>query len=125
MDLELKNQIALVTASSGGIGLAIATRLAAEGAKTIVNGRSESSVEKGLAQIRKAVPDASLIGMAADNGTAEGVTQTINALPDVDILTNNLGVFEAISEVLSPPEARSWWYLATTIQPELALAARS
>lgn len=96
MDLHIKNQTALVTASTGGIGRAIATRLAAEGATTIVNGRSESTVEQVIAEIRETVPDANLIGLAADDGTADGVAKTIKEHPIVDILVNNLGIFEAV-----------------------------
>ncbi|CAL1124907.1 unnamed protein product [Cladocopium goreaui] len=96
MDLQLKNKTALVTASTGGIGLAIAKQLAAEGATTIVNGRSEASVEDGISRIQKNVPDADLIGLAADNGTVTGIEQTIDRHPDVDIVVNNLGIFEAV-----------------------------
>src|SRR6476620_1912723 len=73
MNLQLESQLAFVTASSGGIGLKIATTLAREGATVIVNGRSASSVDSAVAEIRKVVPDARLESLAADNGTAEGV----------------------------------------------------
>jgi len=96
MDLNLNNKTALVTASTGGIGLAIATRLAAEGAKTIVNGRSESSVNKAIETIRESNPDADVVGLVADNGTVEGIAQTIAEHPQLDILVNNLGIFEAV-----------------------------
>jgi 3-oxoacyl-[acyl-carrier protein] reductase len=96
MNLRLESQLALVTASSGGIGLKIATTLAREGATVIVNGRSASSVEAAIADIRKVVPDAGLEGLAADNGTAEGVTETIRRFPRVDVLVNNLGIYEAV-----------------------------
>jgi 3-oxoacyl-[acyl-carrier protein] reductase len=75
MNLKLESQLALVTASSGGIGLKIATTLAREGATVIVNGRSASSVDSAMAEIRKVVPDARLESLAADNGTAEGVSR--------------------------------------------------
>jgi 3-oxoacyl-[acyl-carrier protein] reductase len=61
MDLGLNNKLALVTASSGGIGLAIARSLAAEGAKVAVNGRPKQSVDKAVAKIRADVPAADLI----------------------------------------------------------------
>ncbi|NND99878.1 MAG: SDR family oxidoreductase [Pirellulaceae bacterium] len=96
MDLNLNNKTALVTASTGGIGLAIATRIAAEGAKTIVNGRSEASVHKAIEKIRESNPDADVVGLVADNGTVEGVAQTIAEHPQLDILVNNLGIFEAV-----------------------------
>lgn len=96
MDLQLKQKVALVTGSSGGIGLAIATSLAAEGATVIVNGRTAASVEKAIAAIRDRLPNADLVPLASDNGTPEGCAATIAAHADVDILVNNLGIYEAV-----------------------------
>jgi len=96
MDLQLAGKLALVTASTGGIGRAIALTLAREGATVIVNGRSPASVDAALAAIRAAVPTAQLRPLAADNGTAEGVAATLRAFPAIDILVNNLGIYEAV-----------------------------
>ncbi|MES2920809.1 MAG: SDR family oxidoreductase [Verrucomicrobiota bacterium] len=96
MNLELKNKVALVTAASGGIGQEIARSLAAEGAKVVINGRTSVSVEKAVAEIRASVPEADLVPLVADNGTAEGCATTIRELPQVDILVNNLGIYEAV-----------------------------
>lgn len=96
MDLHLAGKLALVTASSGGIGREIARALAREGARVIVNGRSAASVEAAFAAIRASVPEAKLLALAADNGTAEGVEATVRAFPEVDILVNNLGIYEAV-----------------------------
>ena len=96
MDLGLNNKLALVTASSGGIGLAIARSLAAEGAKVAINGRTKQSVDKAVAKIRADVPAADLIPLVADNATAKGCAATIAALPSLDILVNNLGIYEAV-----------------------------
>lgn len=96
MDLGLKGKTALVTASTGGIGQAIAVSLAREGARVIVNGRSESSVTKAVEEIRRDVPEAHLVPLAADNGTAAGCATTVQAIPEVDILVNNLGIYEAV-----------------------------
>jgi 3-oxoacyl-[acyl-carrier protein] reductase len=96
MKLDLENKVALVTAASGGIGQEIARSLAAEGATVAINGRTTASVEKAVAEIRASVPDAKLIPLAADNGTAAGCAETLRQLPDVDILVNNLGIYEAV-----------------------------
>lgn len=96
MDLQLTEKLALVTASSGGIGLEIARALAAEGARVIINGRSASTVEKAIEDIRRTNPDAKLEALATDNGTAEGTAATIAAFPEVDVLVNNLGIYEAV-----------------------------
>ncbi|MBS0169446.1 MAG: SDR family oxidoreductase [Nitrospira sp.] len=96
MNLNLNGLTALVTASTGGIGLEIARSLAGEGARVIINGRTSASVENVLTELRRARPTANLVGVAADNGTAEGCATTLSAWPQVDILVNNLGIYEAI-----------------------------
>ncbi len=96
MNLGLANKTALVTASSGGIGLEIARSLAADGARVVVNGRTQASVDKAIADIRSGLPKAELVPLATDNGTAEGCAATIAAVPSVDILVNNLGIYEAV-----------------------------
>ncbi|MES2707780.1 MAG: SDR family oxidoreductase [Verrucomicrobiota bacterium] len=96
MNLQLQHKLALVTASTGGIGQAIATSLAREGATVIINGRSASSVNAAIAAIHAEVPGAALLPLAADNGTTGGVSETIRLFPTVDILVNNLGIYEAV-----------------------------
>ncbi|MDP2246549.1 MAG: SDR family oxidoreductase, partial [Nitrosomonadales bacterium] len=96
MQLNLENKTALVTASSGGIGLEIARSLAAENAQVVINGRTKENVEKAMEEIRRTHPQAQLISLVADNSTLEGCEQTISQLPDVDILVNNLGIYEAV-----------------------------
>lgn len=94
MDLELKNKVAFVSGSTAGIGLAIARRLAREGAETWVNGRTQERVDKALAQIKKELAKADVHGVAADLGTAEGCAEVVRQIPRVDILVNNVGIFE-------------------------------
>ena len=96
MNLELNDTTALVTASTAGIGLEIARSLAAEGARVIVNGRSQNRVDEACAELRSQLPDAKLVGLVADNSNAEGSEQTLAAFPEVDILVNNLGIYEAV-----------------------------
>jgi 3-oxoacyl-[acyl-carrier protein] reductase len=96
LDLRLHDKLALVTASTGGIGLGIATALAQEKATVIVNGRTADSVSRACDRIRAAVPGARLRELAADNGTAAGCQKTIQACPDLDILVNNLGIYESV-----------------------------
>lgn len=96
MDLLLDNKLALVTASTGGIGLEIAKTLAREGARVIINGRSEANVSGAIAKILQDVPGAKLEKLVADNGSADGAEVTILQFPEVDILINNLGIYEAV-----------------------------
>jgi NAD(P)-dependent dehydrogenase (short-subunit alcohol dehydrogenase family) len=94
MDLQLANKRALVTGSTAGIGLAIAEALAREGAEVVVNGRTEQRVQLACEQIRSRRADARLLELAADLGVADGIAVAIERFPDVDILVNNLGIFE-------------------------------
>ena len=94
MDLGLNGKRALVTGSTAGIGYAVAEALAREGARVIVNGRTQARVDAALAQLRKAAPQAQVEGVAADVGTADGAARLIAAQPDVDVLVNNMGIFE-------------------------------
>jgi 3-oxoacyl-[acyl-carrier protein] reductase len=96
MDLQLNGQRALVTASSGGIGLEIARTLAREGAHVLVNGRTSDAVGTAIADIANSVPGANLTALVADNGSAEGCAETIARAGHIDILVNNLGVYEAM-----------------------------
>jgi NAD(P)-dependent dehydrogenase (short-subunit alcohol dehydrogenase family) len=94
MNLQLADKLALVSGSSKGIGLAIATGLAREGAKVIINGRSAKSVDDALAKIRQTVPDAKLESFAGDLADGAVVGKLVERFPAVDILVNNLGIFE-------------------------------
>ena len=94
MNLELTDKTALVSGSTKGIGFAIASQLAAEGARVIVNGRLDSTVNSALEQIRKAVPEAKVEGFAGDLATSAATDELLKLFPAVDILVNNLGIFE-------------------------------
>ncbi len=93
MDLKLNGKRALVTGSTAGIGAAIAAGLAREGAQVVVNGRSPADVEKAVATL-KAESGGDLIGFAGDLGTAQPIDELVRRHPEIDILVNNLGIFE-------------------------------
>src|SRR6267154_445615 len=94
MNLGLQGKLAVVSGSTAGIGLAIAAALAAEGAKVVVNGRTQPRVDAALKTIQQAVATADLRGVAADLGTAAGVDGFVRQIPAADVLINNLGIFD-------------------------------
>ncbi|MGJ5634704.1 SDR family NAD(P)-dependent oxidoreductase [Nostoc sp. CALU 1950] len=94
MDLKLQGKSALVSGSTAGIGFAIALELAQEGASVIVNGRSEERVTQAIAKIKQSIPDAKVSGVVADAATASGVEKLFQEVPHVDILINNVGIYE-------------------------------
>ena len=94
MDLQLNNRRALITGSTGGIGYAIAHGLAAEGAQVVITGRTQVSVDAALERLSKSVPNVRADGIAADCATAAGAQAVFARVPDVDILINNLGIYE-------------------------------
>ncbi|MCO5994263.1 SDR family NAD(P)-dependent oxidoreductase [Actinoallomurus rhizosphaericola] len=95
MDIDLSGRRALVSGSSQGIGLAIATELARAGAAVVVNGRGDDKTRHAARSITDRLPDADVTAVAADLATAEGAAELRDRVPDVDILVNNLGIFGA------------------------------
>lgn len=94
MDLQLDGKTAFISGSTAGIGFAAALRLAREGARVVVNGRTQARVDEAVHQIKQAVPDATVSGVAADLGSAAGADTVVRTVPEVDVLVNNVGIFE-------------------------------
>jgi NAD(P)-dependent dehydrogenase (short-subunit alcohol dehydrogenase family) len=94
MDLKLTGKVALVTGSTAGIGLAIAKSLASEGAHVFVNGRTQERVDAAVEAIRSHAAAAKVDGIAADFSGSAGAEAVIAKFPAVDVLVNNVGIFE-------------------------------
>jgi NAD(P)-dependent dehydrogenase (short-subunit alcohol dehydrogenase family) len=102
VDLKLAGKVALVTGSTAGIGFAIARSLAVEGAHVYVNGRTQKRVDQAIAAIRQHAASARVDGIAADFSSSAGAQAVIAKLPAVDVLVNNVGIFEPKSFVEIP-----------------------
>jgi NAD(P)-dependent dehydrogenase (short-subunit alcohol dehydrogenase family) len=96
MDLQLQGKIALVSGSTAGIGHAIAASLAREGARVIVNGRTSAAVDAAVAAMKSAA-GGDVMGFAGDLSSASVAEKLVQQHPQVDILVNNLGIFEVKS----------------------------
>jgi NAD(P)-dependent dehydrogenase (short-subunit alcohol dehydrogenase family) len=94
MDLQLKNKVALASGSTAGIGFAIAKQLAYEGAHVIVNGRTAERVDAAVKQIIAETGNKEVKGVVADFSKPEQIAELIDQIPDVDILINNVAIFE-------------------------------
>jgi len=94
MNLQLDGKKTLVTGSTAGIGFAIARALAREGASVVITGRTQQRVDNATEDIRKEIRDAKISGIAVDLATPDGISKCIQAAPAIDILVNNLGVYE-------------------------------
>lgn len=94
MDLGLKEKVALVTGSTAGIGLAIAESLSRECARVYVNGRTQERVDEAIANVRSTGCGGEVHGVVADLSSAAGAEAVIAKLPEVDVLVNNVGIFE-------------------------------
>src|SRR5215469_1501222 len=94
MDLRIAGRRTLLTGSSSGIGYAIAEALAREGARVFLNGRSKQNLDAADRRLQNAVAGAMCEAVVADASTAEGAQRIVAAIPEVDILVNNLGKYE-------------------------------
>lgn len=94
MDLQIKNKVALVTGSTAGIGYAIAKQLVLEGADVVVNGRTQERIDAAVSQIKSETGLTNVRGIPADFSDKASIEKLISQLPEVDILVNNVGIFE-------------------------------
>lgn len=94
MEIKLNGKKAFISGSTTGIGFAIAQELANAGASVYINGRHEDKVHNAVERLKNSVPTAVVNGIAADISSAEEVKKVYEVLPNVDILINNLGIFE-------------------------------
>jgi NAD(P)-dependent dehydrogenase (short-subunit alcohol dehydrogenase family) len=94
VDLKLIGKVALITGSTAGIGFAIAKSLASEGAHVYLNGRTQERVDAATAAIRSHATTAEVDGIVADFSGPAGAEVVIAKLPTVDVLVNNVGIFE-------------------------------
>jgi NAD(P)-dependent dehydrogenase (short-subunit alcohol dehydrogenase family) len=94
MNLDIENKKAFISGSTSGIGFAIARQLLKEGAEVIINGRTEENIDKALEKLKAEIPNAKVSGIASDYAKVDSVNHLISGLKDIDILINNVGIYE-------------------------------
>ncbi len=123
MDLQLKGKKAFISGSTQGIGFAIAQQLLREGASVIINGRNKEKTEKAKKQLEKQFPEAGILGIAADFKNKDEVLQLLEILPEVDILVNNLGIFD-IAKFEKIPDAEWYHYFEINVMSAVRLSRK-
>lgn len=121
MDLGLQGKVCLVTASTGGLGFAIAGALAREGAKVVINSRHEQPLANAVARLKQAVPGADVCAAIGNTATAEGCDLVIQACPDADVVILNLGIYEAAG-VLDATDQQWQMLIETNVMSGVRLA---
>ncbi|MGB3373525.1 MAG: SDR family oxidoreductase [Microbacterium sp.] len=120
MDLHLAGRTAFISGSSGGIGYAIAQALAAEGARVVINGRDQHRLDIAVDRLHEH-PQAEISGLAADFADADEVARLLRDLGDVDILVNNVGVFD-IADFASTDDAEWTRYFDVNVMSGVRLS---
>ncbi|MCL6219920.1 SDR family NAD(P)-dependent oxidoreductase [Zunongwangia pacifica] len=123
MDLQLKGKKAFISGSTQGIGFATAQQLLREGASVIINGRNKEKTEKAKKQLENQFPRAEISGIAADFQNKDEVSQLLEILPEVDILVNNLGIFD-IAEFEEIPDAEWYRYFEINVMSAVRLSRK-
>lgn len=121
MDLGYAGKRCLVTASTGGLGYAIARAMAAEGAEVYLNGRNRETVDGAVARLRGEVPGATVDGVVGNSGSADGCAAIIEACPDVDVLVVNLGIYEAM-DIYEAGDDRWYELIETNVMSGIRLS---
>jgi len=121
MQLHLSGKKALVTGSTAGIGKAIASSLAANSSTVLINGRSKEKVQQAIDDILSLHPDAKLVPAVADLGTEEGCMSIIQQYEHIDVLVNNLGIFEP-REFFDIPDAEWFKFFEVNIMSGVRLS---
>ncbi|WP_434446247.1 SDR family NAD(P)-dependent oxidoreductase [Lentzea sp. E54] len=116
--MDLSGRTALVTGSTAGIGFATAEALLRAGATVVVSGRSEERVAEAVGKLSG---NGNVRGIAADLATAEGASELIAQLPDVDVLVNNMGIYGA-KPVFEIDDAEWQRYFDTNVMSGVRLA---
>jgi NAD(P)-dependent dehydrogenase (short-subunit alcohol dehydrogenase family) len=120
MDLKLEGKKAFISGSSQGIGFATAKVLAREGAAVVLNARTQERVDQAVDKIKSESPGADVSGIAADLGNAAGVNELTAKLLDIDILVNNMGIFEP-KEFADIPDDEWYRFIDTNVMSAIRL----
>lgn len=123
MDLQLKGKKAFISGSTQGIGFAIAQQLLEEGASVIINGRNKEKTEKSKKQLEKQFPEAEISDITTDFQNKNEVSQLLEKLPEIDILVNNLGIFD-IAEFEKIPDEEWYRYFEINVMSAIRLSKK-
>lgn len=94
MNLKLEGKRAFISGSTQGIGFAIAQQLLSEKVEVIINGRNDEKVNKVVSKLKNEFPSAVISGIKADFEKKEDVDILLDKLTNIDILINNVGIFD-------------------------------